>query len=186
MNDDFKKLDEWMMNASKKAREKKVPEKDLQDFHDNVMKKILERQNAAPGFPYAGLAAVAAFSLAVIFGAVMYMHSVKVEKNETEKAQTVENQRLDAIHSGPSHYASLDGKDDGKQFMSGSLSSAEGPTRVPLTEASIVDEIEALKEIGAWTEEDEAEAGIPVEVTFGDLEVGMEYSRQPIPAAVQN
>ncbi len=43
-----------------------------------------------------------------------------------------------------------------------------------LEESDIVSEIEALKELGVWTDEDETAIGIPADTALGDLEYGLE------------
>lgn len=174
MSDDFKKLDDWMMDAAKNTREQKIPEGELKDFHEGVMRKIMERQNAGAGFPYMGLAFVAALSLAVTFGAVIYMKSVKVEPVTQEEASEIK-----PVAAAPVLQQEIP---EIKTPVPQPKVQASAPA---LNEAEIIDEIEALKELGAWTEEDEAEAGIPVEVTFGDLDFTPNSQAQPaIPAAL--
>jgi hypothetical protein len=180
MSDEFNKLDDWMMEIVKPEREKRLSEEDLKGFHDDVMKRVIERQNRGFGSPYVGFAFAAALSLAVIFGAVLYMRSVNIEKEKI--AETGGPVKTNAEKKPAPQYAAIDKRDSGKEFLSGSLSNASLPQAAPLTEANILDEIEALKELGSWTEEDEAEAGIPADVTFADLEVGGQTNQPQVPA----
>ena len=50
--------------------------------------------------------------------------------------------------------------------------SAPAPkAKVPLSDQEIFSEIEALRELGAWSEEDEEAIGIPAESIFSELEL---------------
>lgn len=40
-----------------------------------------------------------------------------------------------------------------------------------ITENNVVDEIEALKELGAWTDQDETDIGIPADQSFAELDL---------------
>ena len=48
----------------------------------------------------------------------------------------------------------------------------------PVTEAEILSDIEALKELGVWTEEDEEKLGILAEERFSELELAFEDNSQ--------
>jgi hypothetical protein len=187
MSDDFKKLDDWMMDAAKREREQRVPEKDLQAFHDGVMKKILERGNRGFGMPYAGFAAAAALTFAMVLGTVIYIQNVRVpvseesaklSQNGTRAQARVEKEPMLAAVKTP---AAVFYREPVSQPQASPAPKALAVQPPPLTESDIVDEVEALKELGVWTEDDEAEAGIPVEVTFGDLEAAFEGAQPSIP-----
>ena len=171
MGEDFKGLDDWMMTVTRGERQGHVPDKDLEDFHDEVMKKILERQRSGFGHPYAGFAVAAGISIAVIFSAILYIRLVPVEKPKPVAMEVTKQAAVSPIIP-----ASVE------TVKAETLASQAKKAELPVfTEATLVDEIEALKELGAWTEDDEAEAGIPADVTFSDLEVGLQTSQSFMP-----
>ncbi len=184
MNDDFIKLDEWMLEATRREREGRVPEKDLLGFQEGVMRKIMERQRRGFGFPSMGLAMVSVFSLAVIFGAVVYLNRMP-SKKETPvvssapapvAAPVIKKVILPVANVIPNIPVTVP-----EVKVSGPSVSVSQPSL--LSESEIMEEIEALKELGAWTEEDEERAGIPVEVSFADLDMAPDFDQStPAPA----
>ena len=163
MDNDFKKMDDWMMDAARQEREKRVPEKDMKEFHDGVIKKILERQRHGIGMPYVGLGMAGVLSLALILGLVIYLRP-----NPAAKVKPAVEQPI-AVSS---------------TTVQEKASSVEAAAPPPMTESSLVEDIEALKELGVWTDQDEEEAGIPVEVIFSDLETGLTLQQPAPPIAV--
>lgn len=186
MNDDFIKLDEWMLDTTRRERERRVPEKDLTGFQEEVMRKIMARQHQGFSIPYGGLAMVSVFSLAVILGAVFYLNGTP-SKKETPRvsssaapvtAPVVQKVILPVPAVIPNIPVTVPEVEVSKP-------AANMSQPATLSESEILDEIEALKELGVWTEDDEDRAGIPVEVIFADLDMAPDFdsSIAPAPAA---
>lgn len=161
--DEFEKMDDSMLKTFRPLREQKFSKAEMDDFHAKVMKQIADRPIPQAGFPYAGLVTAAAFSAAVIFAAAFYFHQLQVPPHQEApvKAKVV---RTIPIPEIPAPQISV-------------------PAPVVIAEEDLLAEIEALKELGVWTEEDEEEAGIPVEAAFLELARYAEDFQQPSPAA---
>lgn len=171
MENKFEEMDQWMMKASRDVREQKISQKELNAFHESVMSKIMIQQPSHWSLPYTGLMFAAAFSLAIILGTVFYLHQVQVSKTE-EKPVKVEVKLITApmipspaVNDQAAHVTAM------PQAPTPVMSQPAVSTAIPIfQEMEILEEIEALKELGVWTEEDEEEAGIPVEAAFIELE----------------
>ena len=54
------------------------------------------------------------------------------------------------------------------------FSEPSGPPLAEFRESNIIQEIEALKELGLWTDEDEEAIGIPAEQAFSEMEIAFD------------
>ncbi len=168
MSDNFEKLDEWMMEVTRAAREKKVPEKDRQGFQESVMRKIAERQIVSPGIPYFGVSVMAAICVLAVLGVIWMSRPATAPAPKTEVKPFVQAQPAAPMTSAP--------------VIISQEAKPAAVSKKPMTEQEILNDIEALRELDSWTEQDEEEAGIPVEVTFSDLDTGI--NSQPITSPV--
>lgn len=161
------------MKAARASREKQFSQNEMDQFHTDVMKKVSSLPARGAGMPFAGLALTAVFALSVIGAAVFYLNRVPVEKMESTPVKAdvrlvtppivspVVTEIVDRMNTPavPSQ-------------VPAPLMKRETETQAPaagVKEDELLEEIEALKELGVWTEEDEEEAGIPVEAAFLEL-----------------
>ena len=162
MNREFEKMDSEMMEIFKPARNQAMPEGLLKNFSARVESKIL-KGNIRAGLGGGGLAAwgFAFFILAVVLWRVLPAQgpaAVPVPVIVLESP---------ALRVPPG----------AKQ------SPVPHDVSAPATETEILSDIEALKELGVWTEEDEEKIGILAEERFSELELAFEDNSQfPGPA----
>lgn len=188
MEDKFGKMDKWMMNASREVREQRISRKELDAFHEEVMKKIAASQTSGWKLPFPGMMMAAGFSLAVILGAAFYLNQVRVvpeEKPVKAEVKLVTEPLVPAPQIKEPAMPEPISIPVISQAAPAALSQ-QVPASAPAVlakEEDLLQEIEALKELGLWTEEDEEEAGIPVETAFAELEnyFGEAPSQAPIP-----
>ena len=162
-NESFEKMDKEFLNSLKNAREKKVPEGIRRDF-----KRSVEERLASAGQPAFGLSLVAVPALVLVLGAALCWFYVKpappVQKNisvetELQKKETV-TEALPAAVQKIVH----------SNVQMNAHPAAQHPELAQITESNIVNELEALKELGVWTEKDEEEIGITSNQIFEELE----------------
>ncbi len=186
MENDFEKMDEWMMKASRRAREQKVPQKELDAFHEGVMKKIVDGSRPGFGMPFAGFVFAGAFTAAVVLGAAFYFRQVTVTPDVAAPVRaevtlvTPTDVPLPEIPVSPIiQTPPVPALVTVQPIMDmPGFSKIEDPA---FKDEDILEEIEALKELGVWSEEDEEEAGIPIEAAFLELE---SYSGDSQPSGV--
>ena len=160
MADPFEKLDKEMMEALQEVRHQKIPEGLLRNFSTEVQRKIQER-NIRPAGIGLGLGIWVILALAFLtFGMVIWKLLPPAPKPKVVPI-------LMPVSQIPA---------------AATPSSSAPPSKItpaPLTESEIISEIEALKELGVWTEEDEAKLGITLEETFSELELALEDNSLP-------
>lgn len=165
MNGDFEEVDREMMAALKGMRDQKMPEGLLKDFSAGVERKILERK-IRPAGSGAGWVGVFVFCFAfLIFGVVLW------------KLFPVSKPQVIPVPVTVTMTASVPGASKPEGGIPGKI-------KMPLNEAEITSEIEALRELGVWTEEDEEKLGIVMEETLSELELAFEDNTQIAPQAI--
>ena len=158
MSQDFEKLDKEMMEKMKNLREQKMPEGLLWNFGAQVERKILARQARPTGM---GLGWASLFAAGLAF----LLFGVAVWKLLPARPRVVPVPVTASVTSIPAVSAPVILRPKAEESTRDILRSAP---------AEIVNEIEALKEIGVWTDEDEEKIGIALEETFDELELAFE------------
>lgn len=165
-NGSFEKMDKEFLDNLKSVREKKVPESVRKDFKQSVEKRLFAAGQPAPF----------AFSFAVVpvlilgLGAALCWFYLRpnraVPDNMQTRAEVLKAEQLKK-ETPPEVIVPINPKVPVK-------TTAETALRVPelpqVTESNLVAELEALKELGVWTEKDEEEIGISADQVFVELE----------------
>ena len=159
----FEKLDQEMMRSLGTVRRKRVPEEIRKNFRAAVEKRILESTRPG-GFP---LLFAAVPAVVLILGLALCWFYLRPAPRplmpEPALARTVRSAMVPAAAPAPKAAAPV-------------IEVAKPQPPAPeaqlskITENNIVDEIEALKELGAWTDDDEQAIGIPSDQIFEELE----------------
>jgi hypothetical protein len=175
----FEELDQQMMDFTKTSREKSVPKKELENFNSEVMKKIARFESEPPDFNPL-LISISLFCFLIMVSGMVFIHSVETGKIHPKKLQFL----LPAPAAAMTHETiavklqPVPAPQVPPAVIPAAVSSqpAQGQTVRSLNEEELIAEIEALRELGVWTEEDEEQAGMPVEVTFAETELFIEQT----------
>ena len=170
-NESFEKMDREFLSSLKDVREKKVPEEIRRDF-----KRSVEERLASAGQPGFGLSLLAAPALVLVLGAALCWVYLKpappVQENipvetELQKKETV----TEALPAPMPVAAPAPVPAAVRKIVHSDVQmNAQLPKLAQITESNIVNELEALKELGVWTEKDEEEIGITSDQIFEELE----------------
>ena len=158
MSQDFEKMDKEMMEALKELRGQKIPEGLLKDFSAGVEQKIRDRNVRPLG---AGLGWTSFLALGVAF----LVFGIVIWKLLPSRPRVIPIPARSAAESPA-------------VFSTRATAPAAEKFSAPLAEAEISSEIEALRELGVWTDEDEQKLGIALEETFDELELAFEDNNQ--------
>lgn len=159
----FEKLDRDLMKGLKNLREKKVPDEIRKNFRRSVEERLRHTARpmgffgAAAGWPLLMLAA----GLALCW---WYLRPAQIQPAGVQPKTPGVIETVAAPPAGPLL--------------------EKQPALPAITESNIVEEIEVFKELGAWTDEDEKEIGIPADRIFEELEVMAAEFSQTGPVAV--
>ncbi len=187
---DFEKMDQEWMRKLEGARERKVPDSVRAGFRKSVEDRIFK---AGRGFSFAFAPALVPL---VILGAGIALSwfylrpqqplvPVQVEDRiQQPQARTavISNEQNRTFKPAPPTQQS------GFQAVTEKAAAPVPAALTPeLTESNIVEEIEMLKELGVWTEDDETEIGVSADQIFEELETmaGEISQAASMPAEVQ-
>ncbi len=158
MNDkNFEKMDEAWMQALRSVREKKVPNNILRNFDVLVAQRIIHQQKENPVFA-GGWALVLLPALAIVLAVGIWRFFPEFKK----PSPTVPALTSQFVQPEPLKVEAVEA------LVPAAISVAD------LHEEEIADEIEALKDLGVWTDEDESSVGILPENTFDELDMALE------------
>lgn len=167
MVDDFKKMDEFFQKIFREQSENFSPEKNMKGFSDSVVKKILERQRSRQ----IGFSLALGFSAAAILGLAMV---VVIQQKQMPVAEAPEKMEAQAPAVITNEIAAPEA------IQTESAKPAAPAVRETVTAETIAADIEALKELGLWTEQDEEAIGIPVETAFSEVMTYLETEQPAI------
>lgn len=183
-DESFEKLDQELMKGLKEARERRVPEEALKGFSDSVAKRILERKNRKPAFGFPAWVVIPAFALLAGAG-LWYWMGVKVPQTPSPENLKMRPQAVPSVPGIVPETRRVAAP--AKELISTPTAPAANPISLPaLQDSDIADEIEALKELGEWTEEDEEVIEIPLEESFTELEGVLDTENIPLRATPQS
>ncbi len=172
MNHEFEKMDAEMMETFKRARNQEIPEGLLKNFSASVERKILERhvRPSRLGVGWAGLA-VLGFAF-LIFGAVLWRLLPATRPAPVQVPVQAVNSVILRPEAEESREILRSAQDDKRRAQ-------DDKQRIQNDDSTeILSDIEALKELGVWTEEDEEKLGILAEERFSELELAFEDNSQ--------
>lgn len=159
----FEKIDQELFEKLQEVREKKVPASLRSDFSLEI-----ERRIEGMGRPFVFHPGYAILPICAVLGAALCWFYLKPEPRVPEPHPAV---LISAAAQAPT---------EKKTFTSKPLIVSSAPSQsVPvvkesilpqITESNLVSELEVLKELGVWTEEDEQEIGISRDLIFEELE----------------
>lgn len=163
-HDSFEKMDREFLDGLKNVREKKVPE----SIRANFKRSVLERLVSA-GKPAAFSLSFAAVPVLILaLGGALCWFYLKPNRAVPDNLRT----RAEVLK------AEAENKEKPtevfpaipKQVKTTEESALRVPELVKVTESNLISELEALKELGVWTEADEEEIGISADQIFVELE----------------
>ena len=175
----FEKMDADFEKLFRPLKEEHVPDELFKNFELQVKRKILEQERPpiSLGSWYAAVA-VSLVTLAVIGILVWRMNIKSAEPVREPAVRTVLTQAPVSVDPAPrlsEKPVQIEGKDKNKGIESSSNLSKDTPAvPAPLEESDLITEIEALQELGVWTEEDDNAIGISAEYSLSELEMGLE------------
>ena len=174
MADEFEKMDDYLKKVFRDQKDIFQPGKDLKGFSDSVVKRILERQrNRQIGFGIAaGFSAVAVFGMVMVF----VMQPRPATAPEISAPAAVEAKvPASMVNQAREIIPAVSKKQELVQAPAATVTVPE-----PVTEETLAAEIEALKDLGVWTEQDEEEIGIPADVIFAEIQTYLETEQPSI------
>ncbi len=176
-NKEFEKLDQDLMKGLSGLREKQVPQEIRKNFKRSVEERILGLGRPAP-FSFSVFvvpACVLVFGLALCW---FYLRPKHVEPLVAEPKPMVKAEMPKVETAKP-------------EAKSSAVVIPEKPVMVSvakpaeINENELLEEIEALKELGVWTDEDEKDIGISTDQLFEELEImAGEFSQAAAGAAM--
>lgn len=175
-NESFEKMDREFLTHLRSVREKKVPEGIRRKFKSSVEERLLS--SARPGS--FGLPFIIAPAFVLLLGAVMcwiYLkpagtvrENIPGEMELQKKDIYVQTQAVPAEVSASTVVVPLAKKDIQSNVQVVTMPKLNSPILSQITESNVVSELEALKELGVWSEKDEEEIGVSSDQIFEELE----------------
>ncbi len=169
----FEKMDREWMDSLERMRERKVPEDIRRGFRKSVEQRILK---AGQGFSFSPAPVLTAVAIVCLGAALCWFYlrprqplvvtrpEQRIQYPNASDAVTSFNQE-EASAGLPAPVPASVVRDTAPRAA---LPLPSGPV---LDESNIVEEIEALKELGVWTDDDEEEIGVSAEQIFNELEM---------------
>lgn len=156
MIESFEKMDKEFLDGLKNIREKKVPDTVRQNFKQSVERRIMSAGRPAGfGFSFAMLPVfVLAAGVALCWFYLRPNRPVPVNVEIKQESAPIQTPAL-VLKTVPEAPVKIQ---------------PNAPKLEEITESNLVAELEALKELGVWTEQDEEEIGIPADLIFEELE----------------
>lgn len=168
--DKFEKLDAELMKGLSGLREKSVPAEIRRNFRRSVEERVL-RMNRPAAFSW-NAAILPVFVLGLAIGFSWFYLKPKPVRPVVTAVPTIEQE---IRQTAPPTQAVQKRASVTREVVQPQIplkpAAAVQESLPAISESELVSEIEMLKELGAWTEEDEAEIGIPSEQIFEELEM---------------
>ena len=166
MKDDFDKLDKEMMERLKPVREKSIPESIRKNFAEDVEKKIIDGEPASGGF---GWGVVLAPALLVFVGVVVFLKMTAVPEKASQVVPPA--QPIAKVAKPIAAPTPVDVPAPVAQTPVKSSVVDEVEQLSVETESELFSEIEVLKELGVWNEEDDQILDISMEDSLREMEL---------------
>lgn len=193
--DSFEQMDRELEERFRPLKEVRIPQEIFKNFDVQVRRKIMEQEHRLLplGVWYAAVA-VSLVTIAAI-GILVWRMNIKAPEPIAQPVKAVlgESQRQSVPSDNskllrparPAENESVQGTaadhDAGAALSDSNLGNGLPDSEMPaLKDSDLVTEIEALQELGAWTEEDDDSIGISLEHSLAELELGLETENMPL------